>query len=706
LGSAGFLALVLLAAYWPALHGGRLWDDDAHLTTGALQSLAGLGQIWFRLGATQQYYPVLHSAFWIEHRLWGDAVFGYHLLNVALHGCAAWLLVRVLRQLAFPAAGLAGLAFAVHPVAVESVAWISEQKNTLSAVFYLGAAWGYLHWEAGRHAPRGGDSGGTGYAVQDEAGRRTELRRPAYYWAASGLFVLALLTKSVTATLPAALLVARWWQAGRLLRRDVAPLLPWFAVAAISGAFTAWVERTYIGASGADFNLSGAQRLALAGRAIVFYAAKVVWPRHLMFIYPRWTIDARSPAAWFGLGAVTIVLLALAVVARRRRGPLAAALFFGATLFPALGFVNVYPFVFSFVADHFQYLASIGVLAPLSWALGTLASCPRWSATTGRASPSSDLNVVRASAPGGRALPQPPRTLQWTILLLWPAVLGVMTFRQAGLYRDADTLNRGTLAANPDAWLAHYNLAVSLGQQPNGQAEAIAHYRETVRLKPDHWAAHCNLATALVQAGQPAAAIAEYQTALVLNPNFAEAHNDLAVILGREPGGRDEAIRHLRAAVRLRPDYDGAHSNLGVQFMRSPATRPEAAQEFQAAVRLAPDNPEYHYNLADAWSDDPAHREAAVAEYRTALRLRPDYLAAHANLAALLVHLPGRAQEAIAEYQAALRLAPANAPLHFQLAIALIVARRPRAAAAAELETALRLQPDLKPARLLLDKLR
>jgi tetratricopeptide (TPR) repeat protein len=662
-GSAGFLALVLLAAYWPALHGGRLWDDDAHITKAALQSLAGLGHIWFLLGATQQYYPVLHSAFWIEHRLWGDAVFGYHLLNVALHGCAAWLLVRVLRQLAFPAAGLVGLAFALHPVAVESVAWIAEQKNTLSAVFYLGAAWCYLHSEG-------------------------EPRKPGYYGAASGLFLLALLTKSVTATLPAALLVVRWWQTGRLgLRRDVAPLLPWFAVAALSGAVTAWVERTYIGASGADFNLSGAQRLALAGRMIVFYAAKVVWPQHLMFIYPRWIIDARAPAAWFSLGAVAIVLAALALIARRRRGPLAAALFFGGTLFPALGFVNVYPFVFSFVADHFQYLACIGVLAPLGWALGALASAPRWSAFSERAPPRS------------------PRVLQWVILLAWPAVLGVLTFRQAGLYRDADTLNRATLAANPDAWLAHYNLAVSLGRQPNGQAEAIVHYRETVRLKPDHWAAHCNLATALVQVGQPTEAILEYQTALQLNPDFAEAHNDLAVILGREPGGRTEAVRHLREAVRLRPDYDGAHSNLGIQLMRSPATRREAAQEFQMAVRLAPDNPEYHYNLADAWSEDPADREAAVGEYRAALRLRPDYLAAHANLAAVLMHLPGRAPEAVAEYQAALRLAPANAPLHFQLAIALIVARRPSAEAVAELQTALRLQPDLRPARLLLDKL-
>ena len=189
----------------PALQAGFIWDDDGHVTRTDLRDLSGLYRIWFEFGATQQYYPVLHSAFWLEHLVWGDSPLGYHLLNVLLHASAACLFGVLLRRLAVPGAALAALLFALHPVCVESVAWISEQKNTLSLVFYLCAALAYL--------------------------RFTERRRGTVYLLATGLFVLALLTKTVTASLPAALLVVFWWQRGRLeWRRDVVPLLPWFAL--------------------------------------------------------------------------------------------------------------------------------------------------------------------------------------------------------------------------------------------------------------------------------------------------------------------------------------------------------------------------------------------------------------------------------------------------------------------------------------------
>ena len=253
---AGLFASIFcatLAAYWPALRGGLVWDDASHVTTPPLQSLHGLWRIWFDLGATQQYYPLLHSAFWTEHRLWGSAVLGYHLTNVILHAVSACLLVRIVRRLSLPGAWLAGLVFALHPVCVEAVAWISEQKSTLSGVFCLGAALVYLRFDQSR-------------------------RRTQYFWAL-GLFVLALASKTVTATLPAALLVVFWWQRGRLdFRRDLRPLLPWFALGAAAGLFTAWVERTYIGATGADFALTWVERVLLAGRVIWFYAGKVVWP--------------------------------------------------------------------------------------------------------------------------------------------------------------------------------------------------------------------------------------------------------------------------------------------------------------------------------------------------------------------------------------------------------------------------------------------
>ena len=639
-GSAGLILAAVLLAYLPALGGGFLWDDDAHVTKPGLRSLHGLWRIWSEPGATQQYYPVLHSAFWLEHRIWGASALGYHLANAAFHAAAAWLLVLALRRLAFPAPLLAGLLFALHPVCVESVAWISEQKNTLSAVFYLAAAFAYLRFD--------------------------ETRGRAAYAGAFALFVLALLTKTVTATLPAALLVALWWRRGRLgWRRDGVPLLPWLGAGAVCGLFTAWAERRLIGAEGADFSLTALQRVLLAGRVIVFYAGKLVWPRNLTFIYPRWTMDPRQAGAYLYPAAVLALAGALALLARRRRGPLAGLLFFAGTLFPALGFVNVYPFLFSFVADHFQYLASIGVIVPAAWGLD-------WAASR-----------IPAGA-GTRAC----------LVFAVPAALGLLSWRQCGIYADADTLNRATLARNPSAWLAHYNLAVSLGKNPQRQQEAIAEYEATLRLKPDHWAAHNNLGGALLRVpGRSADAIAEFEAALRLNPGFADAHNNLGVALGRVAGRLPEAIAHVRESVRIDPDNDLAHFNLGNLLMMEPGASGEAIDQYEAALRLAPARPEYHLNLANALARAPGRLGDAVAEYREALRLRPDYMKAHSDLGAALARIPGRVPEAIQEFEAAIRLDPGSAQVHANLANALAKVPGRAADALAEYARALRIDP-------------
>ncbi len=220
---AAALVIVVLLVYQPAWQGGLIWDDDAHVTRPELRSWGGLYRIWFDLGATQQYYPLLHSLFWIEYKLWGDATLGYHLVNILLHATAAVMAAAVLRRLKVPGAYLAAAIFALHPVQVESVAWITEQKNTLSAVFYLAAAMLYLRFDQTRKTP--------------------------LYAGALALFVICLLSKTVTATLPAALLVIFWWQRGRLSwERDGLPLIPFFILGAVAGLFTAWVERTLIGA--------------------------------------------------------------------------------------------------------------------------------------------------------------------------------------------------------------------------------------------------------------------------------------------------------------------------------------------------------------------------------------------------------------------------------------------------------------------------
>ena len=644
----GFASILCatLVAYLPALRGGLLWDDSSHVTRPDLQSLHGLWRIWFDLGATQQYYPLLHSAFWMEHRMWGDAVLGYHLTNIALHAASACLVVTIVRRLSLPGAWLAGLVFALHPISVEAVAWISEQKSTLSGVFYLASALAYLRFDQSRRASR--------------------------YWLALGLFVLALLTKTVTATLPAALLVVLWWQRGRLeWKRDLRPLLPWFALGASAGLFTAWVERTLIGAKGADFTLTLLQRCLLAGRAICFYAGKLLWPRNLTFIYPRWNID---PGEWWQYlfpAGVLALAIGLWLVARRHRGPLAGFLIFAGTLFPVLGFLNVYPFRYSYVADHFQYLASLGLIVPIASVLAILA---------GRISPGMIGRIAFAAVP--------------------LVTLGALTWEQSGIYRDTETLYRETLVRNPGSWLAHNNLGTSLLEIPGRRAEAMAHFEAALRIKPDYSEAHLSLGNALLQIpGRLADAIAEYQTAVRLDPDSERAHNNLGHAL-LQAGRPQEAIAQLETALRIRPAYAEAHNNLGNALSQMPGRLPDAMAEYQAAIRLDPHLPEAHNNLGRALAQVPGRMPDAIAQFEAAINIRPDYAGAHDNLGNALSEMPGRLPDAIAEYQAALRINPDFVQAHINLGNALLHTGQ-TAGAIVEYEAAVRLQPNPEVQRLL-----
>ncbi len=654
--ASALLFCAILIVYLPALHGGLLWDDNGHLTRPDLQSLHGLFRIWFELGSTQQYYPLLHSAFWVEHRLWGDAVLGYHLTNIALHAFAAYLLVRIVRYLRLPGAWLAGFLFALHPVCVEAVAWISEQKSTLSAVFYLASALCYLHFD------------------------RT--RRRAHYFLALALFVLALLSKTVTATLPAALLIVLWWRRGRLhWKRDAEPLLPWLALGASAGALTSYVERNFVGARGPDFALTFAQRCLLASRAIWFYLGKLLWPANLTFIYPRWTVDA---AAWpqylfpLGLLALLAFLLWLAVQ-RRQRGPLAGFLFFVATLFPALGFFNVYPFIYSYVADHFQYLASIGIIVPAAVGLTVIAR--------------------RVSAARGQ--------MAWAAGVALLAALSVLTWRQSGMYRNAQTLYETTLARNPGCWLAHNNLGSELLETPGRLPDAIAHFEAALRLQPNYPQAYNNMGLALSNIpGRLPEAVNYFEAAVRIQPQYAQAQNNLGLALSNLPGRLPEAIAHFEAALRAKPDYAQAHNNLGSALWNTRGRWREALSEYEAALRIQPDFAAAHYNLANALSEIPGRLPEAILQYRETLRLQPDNAPAHNNLGSALAATPGRLPDAIAEYEAALRIQPDFLDAHYNLGLALsnISGRLP--AAISEYETALRIKPDFEPARRMLDQLR
>jgi tetratricopeptide (TPR) repeat protein len=620
LAAAGIL-LATLAAYWPVLRAGFIWDDDGFVTRTDLRTWHGLARIWTDLGATEQYYPLLHSAFWVEWRLWGNAPAGYHLVNVLLHAAAACLLALVLRRWSVRGAWLAALLFALHPVCVESVAWIAEQKNTLSTVFYLLAAYVYLGAEA-----EGGEAGSSVPSL----GR--------YCWA-SLLFLLALLSKTVAATLPAALLVALWWRRGKLTRREVAPLVPWLVLGAAAGLFSGWVERTYIGASGAAFALSFGERCLLAGRAIWFYLGKLVWPTNLIFIYPRWTVDARALWQYLFPLAALAVIAGLWGLRRASRAPLAVGLIFVGSLFPTLGFFNVYAFVFSYVADHWQYLASLAVLAAAA--------------------------AVAVRLPPRIGSP-PVRALAWILISACPAILGILTWNQARTYRDVETFYRTILARNPACWLAQDNLGAVLantGRLP----EALVHYEAALQLNANFPQTYNNFGNALARLRRWPEAFAAYQRALALRPGFFEAEYDWGSALS-ELGKFAEAAAHFEAAFRLRPDYPEAQYGWA-NALANQGQFDLAMAHYREALRLRPAYPEAraNYGLALVSAGQP---EEAARQLEAALQLRPNYAEAHAYLGLALAR-GGRLPEAVAEFRASLRLNPGDADTHRQLALAL-----------------------------------
>lgn len=633
------LALILLATtivYRPALNGGMLLDDDSHITSPDLRSVGGLYRIWFEVGATYQYYPLLHSAFWIEHKLWGDSVLGYHRVTLLWHLTSVVLLYLVLKRLKIPGALLAAAIFALHPVMVESVAWMSEQKNTLALMFFLSAMLVYLKFD--------------------------ESRRRLHYFTALALFVLGLLAKtSIVAMLPAALLVIFWWQRGGLSwKRDVMPLVPFFVLSAVGGLVTAWVERKLIGAEGVDFELTFLQRSLVAGRVIWFYLSKLLWPANLTFMYPRWDINPREWWQWLFPIATMGMFVGLWYVRRKWRGPLAAWLLFVGTLVPVLGFLNVYPFLFSFVADHFQYLGSLAIIVPVSAVLAT--------------------GVERASLPMRRA--------GVALCILLVGTLAVLTLKQSEMYADVATLYRTTIERNPDCWAAHNNLGKILSEHGRHQ-EAIEHYREAIRVRPDYFRAHTNLGMALAATGQFPKAFEHLHRAIELQPESVDAHRSLGNALARA-GRRAEAIDEYQAALALQPDDPQTLNNLGDTLITI-GRFPQAIDCLQQAVRLDPGYAEAHNNLGIAMTNTGRLPEA-IAEFNAALHLAPDFAGALTNLGYALTRA-NRFPEAIEHLERAVQLDPDSADARVLLGAALIsTGKIPQAIN--HCRAAIRLKPD------------
>ena len=633
------LVVAVFFAYQPAWHAGFIWDDDVYVTQNRLLTAPdGLKRIWFSLDSPSQYFPLTYTTFWMERMLWGLNPAGYHWVNILLHAVNALLVWRLLKRLGVPGAWLAAGIFALHPVQVESVAWITERKNVLSLFFCLLALLAWIEFVEERSKPWW-----------------------RFYFLSLFFFALALCSKTTACTLPAALLLILWLKEKPVGRFRLAQIIPFLVMGAGMGMVTVWWERYHQGTQGALFSCGPVERVLIASHAVWFYLGKLVWPVNLMFSYPRWTINPADPLAygWLVAGAG----LGAAIYFARRftgRGVEVAALFYVATLSPLLGFIMLYTFYFSFVADHYQYVASIG---PIALAVA---------------------GMTRAFGFLEKGKPFLRPALGGTLLL----VLGLLTWRQCGMYADLETLWQATIARNPNSFLAHVNLGSVLVQQ--GQVdEAIAHFKRALEARPDYVGAYNNLGNALLQKGQVDEAMEQFQKALAFQPDDAMVHNSLGTAL-LQKGRVDEAIVHYQKALEIIPDSAEACCGLGNALLQKGRVD-EAMEQFQKAIRLQPDLATAHYDLGNLLLQK-GRVDEAITCYQKALKIKPGYAEAHYNLGNAFLQ-ERSVDEAIQQYQSALEIKPDYAEAHINLGAALFQKGR-LDDAAEQLQRAINLQPD------------
>jgi tetratricopeptide (TPR) repeat protein len=641
------LTVAAFVAYWPALTGQFVWDDDVLLTNNALVKASdGLYRMWFTTEAVD-YWPVTGTSFWLEWRLWGLEPFGYHVTNLLLHLGSAGLVWATLRRLSVPGAAIAACVFALHPVNVESVAWIVQRKNVLSLFFFLlSGLWFLIHDES-------------------EPGRIGR-----WYWLSLAAFVVAMLSKGSIAVLPLVLLLVLWWRHRHVTSRDLLLVLPYFVIAAAFTVLNIWLQTRHV--AGAIRDATILERILGAAAIVWFYLSKAVLPVGLVFVYPQWTITASDPRWWLPLAAALVATGALVYYRQHPvvRGLLFMWLYVVLALVPVMGLVDVYFMRYSLVADHYQYVAIVGVAA----AAGAFAVSSRIPAMVSMAGVMATL-----------------------------ALLAVLTWRESRTFRDLETLYRVTIARNPDAWLAHQNLGVELAKRPGHLEEAIESFRTVLRIYPGSVEAHRNLALAYWRTpGRTDDAIREYEAAIRLDPTKAVDHLSLARLLLDRPDRQGDALRHAEMSVRLDPTswealetlgglllnadrrteaaaaYRAAlernpesivsHLNLGGLVASQPNGLPEAIGHFEAVIRLKPDHAAAHYNLGSALMEDPSRSVEAARHLEEALRLQPDYLEARFNLAVVLSEIPGRLPEAIGHVRELLRVHPDMAPAQALLA--------------------------------------
>lgn len=622
--------------------------QNAHVRAGLSPSTI----VWaFTSGESANWIPLTRISHLLDFQVFGLNPGWHHVTNVLLHAIATILLFLFLLDgtgARWPSAFVAAV-FALHPLHVESVAWISERKDVLYAVFWFAALWAYLRY----------------------------VRAPGKwrYVVVVTLFALGLMAKPMMITLPFVLLLVDLWPLRRIKTaadwRSVVPeKVPLFGLAAISGAITYFAQQAG-GAVKAVTQFPPALRLENAITTYLAYIGDTIWPLDLAAFYPY--PESINVAAVL-TSVVVLAVITWLVVRRIATNPYLATgwFWFLGTLAPVIGIIQVGD---QSRADRYMYVPMAGLLIMIAWG-------------------AADLLAGRPAA----------RTATLTAAVLVCVVLAGVARAQTQYWRDTEALYQRALAATDNNYMAHNALGGYLVDRPGRVRDAIAHFQAALRAKPDYAAAHRGLGLALARMGRSQEALEHLTTAVRLAPGLADARNNLGVVL-MNSGRLPEAAEQFRQAVRLRPGFAEAHSNLAAALANMPGHVQEALAGYAEALRLNPDLAEAQFGMGALLANLPGREREAVEHLRAAVALTPD-AEAHLQLANALLKIPGSEQQALDHLNTALRLNPRSAEAHFRMGQVLAALPGRSAEAAQHLQAALAINPGLEPARELLARLR
>ena|SRR3989339_117341 len=616
---SSFIFLITLFSYAPAIRNGYIWDDDDYVLNNLLiRSPNGLKNIWFDFSAakifTHQYYPMVFTSFWIDYQLWRLNPFYYHLVNIILHSFNAIIIFLILYKLKVHGAWFAAFIFALHPVHVESVAWISERKNVLSTFFYLLAVLSYIKYLK------------LGESLSKDTGLKPFDKYQTFYFISLFLYICALLTKTVTCSMPVAILLLLWWKQKKIFFKNLLPLIPFFIIGFIMGILTIWVEKNFVGARGIVWDFSIIDRFLIAGRAIWFYVSSLLWPNNLIFIYPKWQID--SGIWWQYLYPASVIAILIISVFLQKfisNALLIALLFFIITLAPALGFIDIYPMKFSFVADHFQYLASIGLIT--IWVAGIAILFKKFG-----------------------------KNLNWVKYIIFLTILTLFSRKvwlQSHIYKDQMTLWQDTIIKNPAATLAHNNLSILYYNQ--GEYEkSIEECQRVIELDPKEFRAYINLGNTYKMQKKYNKAIIAYQKAIELNQNSEIAYNNLGNLY-REQSKYNDAIIAYQKAIKSNPIFFNAYNNLAFLYSKN-NENDKAVQIYEIFLQKNPYETTAYNNVGVIYAKQKKYKEAFIS-FQKAVKIDSDNILAHKNLGNLF-NLSKEYDKALLEYEKVLKLLP------------------------------------------------